>query len=324
MEFDAKHGGLPPINSVNKPKKNYKWVYVSLIALLLMSNGALLYYFTRDTDSQDNTPLMTSADSTGSLLIDGANQNLSTHYNSALAKLDQLSMSNSMLERQLQDKNSEISQLKSNIEDIIKDKNASADELKSAFQMINDLNGKINFYNAEIKKYQKENQRLTEQNTTILEQNKILEQEKKTLNDQLENKKIFSANNIRILPIELRRGGNEKETSKARRVDILRIKFDINENNLVSNGSHVFYLRIVDPTGQVLYNTSAGSGTFRLYNSSEELTFTKSKMMHFTHSEPVNGLTIDWDKTDDYPKGDYSVELYHQGHLIGQKVCSLR
>lgn len=323
MEFDSKHGGLPPMNSADAPKRTRTWLYMGIIAFLVLTNIVVIYFFINNKNNSQNN---TTADNSNSNfnLEENTNTEINAHYNTALAKLDQLSMQNTTLGQQLNDKNSEISILKDSIETILKDKNSSIEDLRRAQGLINNLEGKINYYTAEISKYKKENKKLVKEKSIIEEQNEHLERENEILTKKIEVAQVFSVNNIKFLPIELRKGGSEVETTKARSVDILRIKFDINENNLIEPGTHTFYMRIIDPNGSLIFNTGSGSGTFSIEGIDLEQKYTKSRKIHFSNSDPINNLTIDWEQSNDYPKGQYIIELYHQGVLIGKSIRQLR
>src|SRR5690606_4365344 len=81
--------------------------------------------------------------------------------------------------------------------------------------------------------------------------------------EKIEVAKVLNAANIRLQAIDLRKGGKkEKETTKAKRVDIVRIIFDINENKLAESGSKELLLVIKDPEGELLSNAALGSGRF--------------------------------------------------------------
>lgn len=321
MDIKSKHSGLPPMNSANQPKRNFSKVYIVVICLLVLSNIFIFNHFKNKNNSSEHLP---SINPQSSEILKESNAEINAHYNTALAKLDQLSMQNSTLNQQLNDKSSEISMLKDSIETILKNMNSTKEDYVRAQHMIQKLDAKINYYTSEINKYKKENQKLLKENKQISEKNQQLEEQNEFLTKKVEYQRIFQVNNIKILPIELRRGGSEVETSKARRVDILRIKFDISENNMPEAGTHIFYLRIIDPDGKLIFDTNSGSGMFEINGIDLEQKYTKSRKFHFSNSDPIRNLTIDWEQPNDYPKGQYVIELYHEGELIGKSVRQLR
>lgn len=325
MEFDNKHGALPPINSAHRRRKSNRWIYISVIAVLVVTNvGSYLYFKDNNETHVAGSDVVSFSNEIAQPKLEQQNHEISSYYNNALSKLDELSLDNFALQQQLKDKNSEIYRLKENIEDILKDKDATRLDLKRAEIMVKDLEGKVNFYTAQVEKYKKDNELISSELNTLKEQNKTLEKENVNLSKKLEDIQYFSVNNIKILPIELRRGRNETITSKARKVDIFRVTFDIIENRILDAGSYEFYLRIIDPEGELIFNTSSGSSQFKMRNSQEQMRFTKSRKIHFSDASPLQGVNIDWEQPNDYLKGEYTIELYNNGHLIGRAVRHLK
>lgn len=325
MEFDNKHGGLPPINSVHNRRKSYKWLYIAAILLLILSNVFSYFYF-RDKDDEHNQNSYAKSNSTDANMPDlkHHNKEISSYYNTALAKLDELSLSNFALQQQLKDKNSEIFQLKENIEDILSDSKATQLDLLKAETMVKDLEVKVNFYSSQIEKYKKDNDLMNSELKNLKEKNIELANKNEYLHNKLGDIQFFSVNNIKIVPIELKRGRNETVTSKARRVDIFRVMFDIIDNRIMDAGTYEFIVRIIDPEGELIFNTSSGSGYFAKRNSQEEIQYTKSRKIHFSEAAVYYGINIDWEQSNDFLKGEYTIELYNNGYLIGKAVRVLK
>ena len=81
---------------------------------------------------------------------------------------------------------------------------------------------------------------------------------------------VLHASNIRLEAIHLKKHGTkEKETNRARRADELKVAFDIDENRVAENGTKTLYLVIKDPAGNLLSNTTAGSGSTTISNGSQ-------------------------------------------------------
>ena len=129
---------------------------------------------------------------------------------------------------------------------------------------------------------------------------------------------------MRLTPIDLRKGGTkEKETSKAKRVDVMRITFDIDRNLIDASGENLLYLCIFDPAGELLTNPALGSGSFtnaegktNYYSLSKKVMIEKGKTLH--------DITVDWNQGADYTKGGYKVLIYHKGYEIGEETVNLR
>src|SRR5690606_6986722 len=137
-----------------------------------------------------------------------------------------------------------------------KNKNATEADLKKARKLIASLDDKT-------KEYQERIAVLETENTDLSNKNTVLATERdSTVTQNIALKKVGSvlhASNIRMIPVDLRKGGKkESETSKAKRTDLLRITFDIDENRIAESGNKDIYLRITGPDGTVLSNAAYG------------------------------------------------------------------
>lgn len=308
--------GLPPINSADKPRRNNRWIYLAIILLLLATNIVL---FTNKSKSDKEL------DSVHSELEfhQVENENLQIQYSAALKKLDELAGQNGYLQKLVEDKNSEINQVKARIEEILKNKKATEKELAEAKELISKLNQRIKGYEEQIAQLKSENQSLQKSNKEKDKELQSMKKEKEEVEAKLEKANVFSASNISIQAIDLRKNQRSVATARARRADILRVRFDINENRLMESGEQIFYIRILDPEGKVLNNPILGSGKFQI-NDQGQATYTISKKLFINPAMVVKDIVVDWEEADEYLKGSYTVELYHKGYLIGQGVTTLK
>lgn len=313
----------PPMNSIDKPKKNNTWIYIGIILVLLATN-ILLFTQKNKTDKQIK---QTTEEITQQQV---ASENLQIQYSAALARLDELVGKNSALDRMIVAKDSEIGKLKNEIESILKNEHQNEADLVKAKGLIQKLNSRINGYEQEIVRLQKENETLLKENQIISkerEQAITKTQELTTERDELTEKvnvgKVLSVSNIQLIPVELRKR-KEVSTSKAKRVDILRIVYNINENRLVDDGLQEIYVRILNPEGKLVTNTALGSGTFRINEVELPQYYTMSKKINLKKGEVINDVTMDWQQTADYAKGKYNIELYNNGYMIGKQEAELR
>lgn len=313
----------PPMNSVDKPKKNNTWIYIGIIMVLLATNILL---FTQKNKSDKKVDESTELVAEHEV----ANENLQIQYSAALARLDELVGKNNALDRMIVSKDSEIGKLKNEIEKILINKQLSETDLAKAKSLIQKLNTRINGYEQEVVRLQKVNEALTKENQIIgLEREQAitktneLSAEKEALTEKVNVGKVLSVSNIQLIPVELRKR-KEVATSKAKRVDILRIAYNINENRLVDDGPQEIYVRIVNPEGKLLTNSSLGSGTFKIKDVELPQYYTMSKKINLKKGEIINDVTMDWQQSADYTKGKYTIELYNSGYMIGKQDVELR
>ena len=245
--------------STNVPqrKDNRNIIYGVLIAALLGTWGYLIY--DKSKSSQKIDQLQTSYTS-----VDSSRNQVQEEYNSSLARLDSLTGTNQSLTDSLQNRNGEMSarnqeiaKLKANINSILSNKKATTAELASARKMIAQLNGKIEDYIAQIDQLTNQNQELTTKNEQITTEKQAVEKDleatqvaKRQADSTIDIGTTLHASNINVTPINEKSGGKEKETTTAKRVDKLRISFNVDENRIAVSGEKDLYVCVYGPDGQ--------------------------------------------------------------------------
>jgi hypothetical protein len=168
---------------------------------------------------------------------------------------------------------------------------------------------------------------LERENTILTGNNKVLTRERdSTVTQNIAIKQLASvlhASNIRMDAIRVKRNGKEKETRKAKKADVLRVTFDIDENRIAESGTKMIYLRIVGPDGSVLNNPANGSGMMTS-SKGDHLTYTLPKSLSLVQNQPVKGITVDWNQDGDYAKGVYKIEIYNDGYAVGSGEVNLK
>lgn len=300
----------PPSENVDKPKSKNTWIYIGIIALLLATN---IYLFLQKK-SEHQEKLMVSEELQQS---NSEREVLQNEYNAALARLDDLTSQNANLKKKLSSRESDVQHIKDRIAAILADADATRTELKEARSLIRGLNQKIDGYQTEIAALKKQNRTLTGQRDSVVVKND-------SLLKKLNVAKRLHASNIRLIPINLRRGGRKEiTTERARKVDLLRISFDIDENLLADDGAKEFDIRIVSPDGILLSNAALGSGSF-IDAKGKTQYYSISKVVNLNSGVPLEGIDVDWRQAASYERGAYIVEIYSEGQLIGQGTANLR
>jgi peptidoglycan hydrolase CwlO-like protein len=301
----------------NAGKKNNTIIYWVLILVLFV---LCIYLFMSKRNMQaDNAQAMKmEQQQMDSVKTDRAS--LQNDFDAASAKIDQLVSQNSKLDSALQGDKAAMAKMQGEIRSILANKNATKAELQKARDMISGLTDKTKAYEARIAELEKEN-------TTLTGENKNLTHERdSTVTQNVALKKVGSvlhASNIRMEPIHKKRNGKEKETSKAKRVDEFRIKFDIDENRIAESGTKQIYLRIISPDGNIMTNSANGSGMLTT-SKGGQLSYSIESDIALTQNQPVKDITVDWNQSGDYNKGTYTIEIYNEGYLVGSGTVTLK
>lgn len=307
-------------------KDNRKLIYGVLIAALVATWGYI--YYDKSQHRQAVTNLETKISS-----IDSARSALQQDFLDVSAKADSLTQTTVQLTGDLAAKNADIVQLKGNISSILKKKNATEFELDAAKKLIGELNGKVDGLFAEIEKLKGENKQLTvanEQLTTEktqltsdkqnLEQNlSVTKTEKKQLEDKVDVASTLHASQIGIGAFAISSSGKEKETTRAKKANLLRVQFVLDENRITPTGNKELFVIVTAPDGKVITETG---NTFTTREEGVK-NFTSKIGVNYEQGKvvPVN---FDLKGSDKYMEGDYKIEIYHNGFKIGQGTKTLK
>ena len=307
------------------PKDNRKLIYGILIAALIGTWGYIIYdkSKTKETVTQLQSRVVN---------IDSARNAIQQDFLTVSAKADSLTQNNIQLHGDLADKQSAIQKLKGNIGSILKKKNASDGELAHAKQMIGELNGKMDSYIAEIDKLKGENQQLTSTNvqlntdkTQLAADKQGLEQsltttktEKKQLEDKVDVASTLHASSIGIAAIKVSGSGKEKETTTAKRANLIRIAFNLDENRVTPSGTKDIYVVVTGPDGKPITEGT----TFNTRDEGSK-NFTSKVSVNYEQGKAVP-VSFDWRQNDKYKEGDYRIEIYNNGFKIGEGVKTLK
>lgn len=141
-----------------------------------------------------------------------------------------------------------------------------------------------------------------------------LSKEKKTLNEKVALAAQLDVTNIRI-EAQNKRG---RKTDKVKNVVKFKIDFSIVKNITAETGEKTLYLRITKPDNGVL--TKSEANTFKYEN--RNLTYSIKKYIEYTGEEQA--VTVYWNVEEYLYAGNYRVDIFADGILIGSQSFSLK
>ena len=314
------------------PQKNGngKNVIIGLLGAALLGSFGYIYYVndkaTNTINQKDGIINATSTEKDA----------LQAELNDASAKYDELQSLDAKKDSSLTAKDIEISQKRAEIQRILSKGNASKEELAQAKGLIKSLNGTINGYREEIAVLKKKNTLLAyERDSVVVERESARTERDRYRNDYDSTSQVVKqkesvidvastlhASNFAIAGINERSGGKEKETTKAKKVDKLRISFEIDENRVTQSGKKDLFVSIIAPDGTPVSVQALGSGTFTT-REGKELPYTQKISVDYKQSSKQN-VQFDWKQNTDFQKGNYKIEVYNNGFKIGEGFRELR
>lgn len=306
------------------PKDNRKLIYGILIAALVGTWGYIIYDKNKSGEQiKTLTTQYTSADSTRSAV--------EAEYNDALSRMDSLTGSNTKLKGDLATQQSSIDSLKDRIKTELAKKNG---DLKKAHSMIAELNGKITDLLAQVEQLKQQNQTLTTANQDLTTQRDTLTVQKTRVEQNLSETQAaksqvedigstLHASDVDITALDIRKSGKEKVTSTAKRADVFRISFQLDENRIAPSGTKELYVCVTGPDGHPITIPSNGSGTFQTRDEGEKV-FTDKVDVQYEQGKRTP-VSFDWKpENGKYQTGDYKVQIYQNGYKIGEGTKSLK
>ena len=321
MSFENFPSGAEPQQKQSPKKNDYRTILTGGLLVALLGTWGYIIWDKNKTNqkTQELTTQITTSDS--------SKNEIQRELNDATMRLDMLKTTNARADSLIKTKDKDIEDLKTKVQTIINNKNATAAQLTEARGMIAQLKSNIDTYTAEIEKLQGEKVKLTEEKRVVTEErdvaNKNFDSARtviKQKEDVIDVGSTLQAFNFNIIGLK-ERGSKEKETSTAKRVDKLRITFDL-ENRIAPSGSKDVFVCITAPDGTPVAVEALGSGKFVTRDGVEKI-FTKKVQVNYNQGERQT-VTIEWKQNSDFQTGNYKIEVYHNGFKIGEGVRNFK
>lgn len=310
-------------NNTNNSNSNLRNVLVGALILALLGTwGYIIWDKSKNKEEKEQlTSQVVNADS--------SKNELQRELNDAAMRLDMLKTTNSKADSLLKTKNNDIESLRTRVQTILNKQNATAAELTEARGLINQLKGNIENYTAEIEKLQGEKIQLTEEKRVVTEERNTVRRNfdsaKSVIRDKEDMIDIGStlhASNFSIVGLKEKSNGKEKQTETAKRVNKLRISFDLDENRITPSGPKDIFVSITAPDGTPVAVEALGSGKFVTREGIERM-FTKKVQVDYKQGEKQQ-VNVEWKADNKYQTGNYRIEIYNNGFKIGEGVRTFK
>jgi peptidoglycan hydrolase CwlO-like protein len=304
------------------PRKDFKNLVIGILAAGFLGTwGYLLWNNNKQEQVQQTqqTQIAKVTDEKGQL---------QKNFDDALVRLDSLTGTNNKLQGQLNDRQTEIGKLKGNIRGILKKEKLSEAERKKAEDLIKELNDKISGLEQQVAQLTQENQQLTADKTQLTQDKDKLTAdlqttttEKQQLAQKVEIASTLNASNISITPMHDKKNGQGKVTTTAKKVDKLVISFDVS-NRIAQTGPADVYVCITGPDGKPISVPALGSGSFTTREDGDKV-FT-AKVPVDIEAGKTKAVQFAWKQNSSFEKGNYKIEIYHNGFKIGEGTKELK
>jgi len=295
---------------VNKGDRNKIYFLIVVIAALLGTNAYL--FFKDKHESQRFININTEKD------------RLELEVEKIEVELDKVNSINVSLNEKLISEQRLAREKIAELKQALQKGTLTQEELTVAQNQVRELREFLQTYNEDIMKLKRENFLLKSEMDSLESSALTASQEADALakrNDEL-NAKIktgaaLKASNIAINAYRVKTSGKLVEVTKANTAKKLTVTFDIVPNQLAAKDYHKIYLRIFNPSGNLIADDS------NMFEADgQEMQFTSSTSISF--NDDNTAYKMDWLNPGTFVKGVYSIILYADGYTMGRSSILLR
>ncbi len=126
----------------------------------------------------------------------------------------------------------------------------------------------------------------------------------------------LSLSNFNLKSVKVRSSGREVETTKASRIDKIRVSFDINENLLASSGKKILYIVVYRPDGSIATFDNVATGEFSV--NGEKKQYSDKRVVDYVKNK-INSVEFEWN-SEDFVRGEYRIDVYENIDVRFMKI----
>jgi len=302
-------------NQAGQPKKNSNVIYFLIVVVLALLGTDVYLYLQKN---KSDTKIVYQEDEKNRLKIE---------LDSLEAQIEQVNTGKAKMSAELRAKNdsleSKIHELRIQLD---KGKLTKA-ELSKAQEDVKQLRYFVANYTAQIEELKKQNSSLSAERDTLktnlattTQKATTLEAQNKDLDSKVTIAKALKVGKMDIVAYKVKSSGKEVEETRAKPTTKLKINFTVAPNSLADKALHDVYVRVLDPTGNLI--TDANSGNFTADGQTLQYTYKTS----IDFKDDGSAFPIDWKSPTNPPfqKGMYTVILYSDNSTMGQGTITLK
>ena len=296
-----------------QPKKNSNVIYFLIVVVLaLLATDVYLYMQKNKSD----TKIVYQNDE---------KTRLQTELDSLEAQIEQVNAGKTRMSSTLMAKNDSLkAKIKVLRAELAKGKLTVA-ELAKAQEDVKQLRYFVTSYTAQIEELKKQNTTLaTERDTlktnlaTAAKKDSDLTKQNKDLGTKVKVASALKVATVDVVAYKIRGSGKEVDTKRSSVAKKIKINFTVASNAVAEKNMHDIYVRVIDPTGNLI--TGADAGTFNA--DGQDLQYTYKTSIEF--KDDGSGFTIDWVSPVAFQKGSYTVLMYADGYTMGKTSFDLK
>ncbi len=294
-----------------------------LVSFGLMWTWGFRVYVKNDEPKQTTQKLTIDSAAIANRIRDSIQNEYKITLKDLDVQLDSTIFQSDSLKNELDIKLQEFYRLRNEITTIINNRNANSD-LKAAKQKLGELQNKVQDFKDKNNDVADANSKLKEVLVDLNNGKDKTGNSKTNIPDSKNTPELevntfsgFTASDIRITAL-VTDNEKETETNSAEKTDKLTVAFAVSNFNSQLTNAEIFVV-LLQPNGRVLKNSAWDSGTFftrngkKVYSSKFNFSYTRGDAKRLFFSIKASNLE----------KGNYTLEVYSNGILIGRSVKTL-
>jgi DNA repair exonuclease SbcCD ATPase subunit len=298
-------------NQTPKKRDNNKIYFLIAVIIALLATN--VYFFMEKNKSEEKI-IVVSNDKTA----------LETELQKLETELEQANSSTTEISEELKVKDEELKLKIVQLRTALNKGELTAKDLVKAREDIKQLRYFVTKYTADIDKLQQQNAALTGERdslkTTVSNVKQLatnLSKANDSLNVKVKAGAALKTSGLQIAAFRSRTSGKEVAVTKANTAKKIKVAFTINTNPIAEKGTHSVFMRILDPSGNLIIGEG---GSFEANN--QQLQYTYKTAIEF--SGEAKTFTLDWNNAATFQSGNYTVILYADGYTMGKGTFNLK
>jgi len=296
---------MAELNSNTKKKTGLNILFGVLFVVLA---GGIIYLLTELSSEKKDAAEM-------KVTLELQKENLTRELNELNLSFNKLRGDNEVM-------NQRLDQEKQKIQDLLAIKASNAKKIQIYEKEVTSLRGVLKSYIIQVDSLNQANLRLRAENKDVKERfdeakntNKQLEEVNKNLQGKVEAAAVLKALSVVAEPID----NNGTIQKKIKKVQKIRVCFNLGDNAVAKKGPRTIYMRIANPSQRIM--VKSGTDTFSLdgtmvpYSAMREVEYEGSSLE----------VCIFYETTpEEVVAGTYYIDLYLEGSQIGTTSFSLK
>lgn len=295
------------------PKKNSNVIYF-LIVVIVALLGTDVYLYMKKNNADQKI-----------VYQNDEKTRLQTELDSLEAQIEQVNAGKTRMTAELQAKNDSLLAKIRVLRSALAKGKLTKEDLVKAQEDVKQLRYFVTKYTADIEELKKQNASLiTERDTlktnltTVSEKATTLEKENQDLNTKVQVASALKVAAVNVVGYKVKKNGKESDETKAKNVNKLKITFTVAANAIAEKNLHDVYIRIIDPTGNLITGTEGA--TFNA--DGQELQATYKTSIDF--KDDGVSYVVDWVNPAPFQKGTYTILMYADGYTMGKTGVFLK